>query len=292
MNQKKEIKVTYFSSPTEPEVHSLWVSSKKLKPERLNAQTRVYHFSAEDETWLFGRVIDIEDSKYLIRFPDKKEKLLTPQEFDVRWDQPLIDPVPLLASMISETPFFHQRRREVRKELTEQRSLTQGIPAFIASAIELVDYQYKTIKRILQDPIQRYLLGDEVGLGKTIVAGILLYQHMLDFPEHRILILVPSSLKEQWMEELKAHFYMEKAIEDEMVKILSHEEKEEVKYVSQSQKFTYIVVDEAHHLSRFAWSYEKEDQIFFKSISKLCHESPRLLLLTATPVLHNEDGFF
>lgn len=62
----------------------------------------------------------------------------------------------------------------------------------ISSIIDLEKHQYEVVRRVLQDPVQRDLLADEVGLGKTIEAGELMRQYVLDDPDsHRILILAP-----------------------------------------------------------------------------------------------------
>jgi ATP-dependent helicase HepA len=54
----------------------------------------------------------------------------------------------------------------------------------------------------LSDVTQRYLLADEVGLGKTIEAGILIRQHLLDNAPGSLLVVVPPALMSQWRREL------------------------------------------------------------------------------------------
>ena len=62
---------------------------------------------------------------------------------------------------------------------------------------------------MLADPIERYLLADEVGLGKTIEAGILIRQHVIDRPrEVRVLVVVPKHLVQQWKAELVSKFFL------------------------------------------------------------------------------------
>ena len=59
--------------------------------------------------------------------------------------------------------------------------------------IDLEPHQVEVVRRVLQDPVQRYLLADEVGLGKTIEAGILIRQYVLDDPDrHQVVVLVPE----------------------------------------------------------------------------------------------------
>ena len=88
--------------------------------------------------------------------------------------------------------------------LIRQRALSMGMTGLLSAPISLERHQVEVIRRVLQDPVQRYLLADEVGLGKTVEAGVIVRQHLLDNPEsHHVLVIVPSSLVEQWSAELK-----------------------------------------------------------------------------------------
>jgi ATP-dependent helicase HepA len=85
---------------------------------------------------------------------------------------------------INETAFWHQARSEFVRHLVYQHQVNKGLPALISSSIELVPHQVAVVHRVLHDPFQRYLLADEVGLGKTIEAGALIRQFTLDEPEN------------------------------------------------------------------------------------------------------------
>lgn len=60
-----------------------------------------------------------------------------------------------------------------------------------SAAIELADYQLQVAHRVLSDPVQRYLLADEVGMGKTMEAGIIIRQCLLDDADATVLVLTP-----------------------------------------------------------------------------------------------------
>ncbi len=71
--------------------------------------------------------------------------------------------------------------------------------AILSSVIDLEGHQVEVVRRVLQDPVQRYLLADEVGLGKTIEAGLLIRQCVLDCgKDAEIVIVVPDALVDQW----------------------------------------------------------------------------------------------
>jgi len=96
--------------------------------------------------------------------------------------------------MAHETPFFFEQRRALLWELLRQNRLCHGLPAFLSSKIELLQHQVEIAARILRDPTIRYLLADEVGLGKTIEACIVLRQLRLDAPDVRSAVFVPDAL--------------------------------------------------------------------------------------------------
>ncbi|MFZ3234920.1 MAG: SNF2-related protein [Stellaceae bacterium] len=128
-----------------------------------------------------------------------------------------------------------------------QRAASIGMSALLTSAIELEAHQIEVVRRILQDPVQRYLLADEVGLGKTIEAGILIRQCVLDaIDDFTILVLVPEPLIAQWRSELSSKFFLEHYL-DKSIHVLALGDNDRVRPLL--GKATMLVIDEAHHLT-------------------------------------------
>ena len=73
-------------------------------------------------------------------------------------------------------------------------SAAQGLTALLSASIDLMPHQVAAVRRVLNDPIQRYLLADEVGLGKTIEAGLIIRQHLIDNPETQVLVALGLEL--------------------------------------------------------------------------------------------------
>src|SRR5690606_10944193 len=88
------------------------------------------------------------------------------------------------------------------RRLRGLRSTAQGLTSVLAGSIELVPHQVATVRRVTTDRIQRYLLADEVGLGKTIEAGLIIRQLLIDNPRLRVVVSVPDALVNQWKSEL------------------------------------------------------------------------------------------
>lgn len=273
--------VEYFHSPLdEPQIVTAPLAL--VREISVPPQTRAYWFDESLKAWRVGRIIDGEGSRIEIRFPNNDERVLPSSDVHIRWDKPILDPAPFLAQFVGETPLFADSRSAFARALMAQRGACLGMSSLLSSGIELEAHQIEVVRRVLQDPVQRYLLADEVGLGKTIEAGILVRQYALDEPdEHRVVILVPPPLVVQWMEELRSRFYLKPNDPDGKIRVVSTAEMGLIGQVLASAGM--LVIDEAHHLSGNRELYEL--------VSKTAIQVPRLLLLSATPVLRNEQGF-
>jgi ATP-dependent helicase HepA len=274
------VQIEYFNSPTDqPTI--LTANANTVQRIELAPQTRAYWQDSISGTWRVGRVIDGEGELISVRFPNGAERLLPTKDVFVRWNRPIADPTSYLAKKVNETPAFADGRSGFVESLIAQRGVCQGLSAVLSSVIELETHQLEVVRRVLQDPQQRYLLADEVGLGKTIEAGILIRQYVLDDPEgHKITIVVPSSLRSQWRDELNRRFLLQAEI-DKTIKIVAMDDVADV--ASNLTGLGMLVVDEAHHLSQISSLYQ--------TIQHAAAGIPRLLLLSATPVLHNEQSF-
>jgi SNF2 family DNA or RNA helicase len=159
--------------------------------------------------------------------------------------------------------------------------------------VEQLPHQIETVRKVLRHFRGRVLLADEVGLGKTIEAGLLLREYLLRGLARRVLILVPSPLVSQWHEELLSKFGLEFAVpprtsqadrpeywtgHDRVLASLSYaKSKRRADAVTQCS-WDLVIVDEAHHCKNRA---TKNWQL----VNSL--KRRYLFLLTATPVQNN-----
>jgi ATP-dependent helicase HepA len=281
--------VEYFDSPTQKHRHTETVKLDTLSLVKIDEQTRMYFRDPKTKVWSAGRALVPVGEDYLIAFPNDRKEQLPSQHLFVRWDHPISDPSDLLAARITETPFFHDARSGFVRSLIEQRAVSAGMSGLLSSVIDLENHQIEVVRRVLQDPVQRYLLADEVGLGKTIEAGILIRQYVLDYPrEHDVLILVPAHLVQQWRDELTVKFRLGEQL-DSTIHILPHEDVKSMEVAGQTAKM--LVIDEAHHVAALVDADRVSDRKRFERIRQIALKSERLLLLSATPLLHNEVAF-
>ncbi|GKW17057.1 RNA polymerase-associated protein RapA [Pectobacterium carotovorum subsp. carotovorum] len=211
----------------------------------------------------------------------------------------------LFAGQIDRMDRFALRYR-ARKHQNEQ-ALQQwgGLRGMRAS---LIPHQLHIAHEVGQRHAPRVLLADEVGLGKTIEAGMIIHQQLLAGRASRVLIVVPETLQHQWLVEMLRRFnllfslfdderYAEAKLdssnpfETEQLVICS------LGFVQRSaQRFTQLVnadwdllvVDEAHHL---VWN-EESPSPEYQAIETLARATPAVLLLTATPEQLGQQSHF
>jgi ATP-dependent helicase HepA len=277
--------VEYFDSPaSDLVVHE--IENQLLERVTIAEQTRVYHFDGVAGIWEIGRLLDDHGDSQLVQFPNSKTKHLRSDAVFVRWAFPISDPTPLLANRINESPRFSDARSGFVRSQMRQRAASMGMSALLACAVELEAHQIEVVRRILQDPVQRYLLADEVGLGKTIEAGVLIRQCVLDAQAQcKILVLVPKALVSQWREELASKFFLGRSL-DRLIHVVALDDGERIRAIL--PKATMLVIDEAHHLTERGLGGAEG---IYTDIAQAAPTIDRVLLLSATPALHNERGF-
>lgn len=279
--------VEYFDSPSSEIRHRISVPVSSIRRKRLGPNTRVFTYDEIADQWSIGRVRNDDGEGVEVRLAHKQDIYLPYERVFVRWKRPIKDPVSFLGNLITETPQYAEARSGFMKNYVFQRGAAFGISALLSSSIELEPHQVEVVRRVLTDHTQRYLLADEVGLGKTIEAGIVIRQTVLDdMRGHCVLVLVPRELVSQWREELIVRFGLSDFI-DESVFVLPQEDSEELREVS--PKLSLLVIDEAHHLTMP--NATESLRSVYGLVREMAQQAERLLLLSATPILRNEGGF-
>ena len=199
---------------------------------------------------------------------------------------------PLLAAIenppASDLDWYDLRERHARLGLAQGFDELLCLPHL--HGIETFWYQVETVRKVLKQFRGRVLLADEVGLGKTVEAGMVLKEYMLRGMVESVLVLTPASLVGQWREELQTKFDIACATthdaqlrsdpegfwnEKRLIASLALARRGEHAAHLQRRNFDLVIVDEAHHLrDRASQSYKLVD-----SLNKRF-----LLLLSATPV--------
>ena len=117
----------------------------------------------------------------------------------------------LLAGQIENNAWYDLRQDALSLQTILSRHPLRGL---IGARMDIIKHQLYIAHEVGKRLAPRVLLADEVGLGKTIEAGLIIHQQLVTGKAKRVLILVPDSLQYQWMIELKRRFNLDFAIFD------------------------------------------------------------------------------
>ncbi len=210
----------------------------------------------------------------------------------------------LFAGQIDRMDRFALRYRALINQYAQHKSPLRGLSGMRAG---LIPHQIYIAHEVGRRHAPRVLLADEVGLGKTIEAGMILHQQVLSGRAERILIVVPETLQYQWFVEMLRRFNLHFSIFDESrcedADLDALNPFETAQFVLCSLDFLrkrrryeqaleaewdLLVVDEAHHLE---WSETKPSRQY-QVIEGLAENTPGVLLLTATPEQLGRESHF
>ncbi len=205
----------------------------------------------------------------------------------------------LLASQIDYKEWYDLRIEAMQMQANMQTSPLRGL---VGARVGLIPHQLYIAHEVGKRFAPRVLLADEVGLGKTIEAGLIIHQQLKTGRSERILILVPDSLQYQWMIEMRRRFNLQFSLFDltRTASIKEHDpelnpflteqciiasvdlmiDHDDLREQALEAGFDLLVVDEAHHLM---WSEEEGGNDRYDLVEEFAEQTPGVLLLTATP---------
>ncbi|KAF0250300.1 MAG: SNF2-like protein [bacterium] len=196
--------------------------------------------------------------------------------------------LPILETVGDESIWFKLRNDFAHLNLLQGFDELLCLP--LLHNIDIYWYQVETVRKVLKQFHGRVLLADEVGLGKTIEAGMVLKEYLMRSMVEKVLILTPASLVGQWLEEMSSKFDIEFASSyDQLVRSdpeafwsqprviasIATARRAEHLEILMRQSYDLLIVDEAHHLKNRTTSNWKLVDVLRKRF---------LLLLSATPV--------
>lgn len=212
----------------------------------------------------------------------------------------------LFAGQVDKNNKFELRA----KTLANQHSLLSSpLYGLLGGRVQFLPHQLYIARNVTQRFAPRVLLADEVGLGKTIEAGLILHRQVLTGQVRRALIVVPDALLHQWLVEMLRRFNLSFTLIDKDRHEALTEQDEGNPFDSAQMvlcglsdlidhpgmqadittaSWDMMIVDEAHHLH---W---QEDTVSdeYQLIETLAAQIPSLLLLTATPEQLGIDSHF
>ncbi|WP_133179540.1 RNA polymerase-associated protein RapA [Shewanella decolorationis] len=192
-------------------------------------------------------------------------------------------------------------------QLLRHQLATSDLLGLQGPRVGLIPHQMWIAHEVGRRYAPRVLLADEVGLGKTIEAGLIIHQQLLTGRAERVLIIVPDTLRHQWLVEMLRRFNLRFSVFDEdrcveafadhdnpfyteQLVICSLELLRKKKRLDQAldADWDLLVVDEAHHLE---WTEEAPSRAY-QVVEALSEVVPGVLLLTATPDQLGHESHF
>ena len=209
----------------------------------------------------------------------------------------------LFTGQLDSDELFGLRHETMRHLARLEPSEIRG---FLGSRTTLIPHQIYIAHEVALRESPRVLLADEVGLGKTIEAGMIIHHQLLTGRSDRVLIIVPEPLLHQWLVEMRRRFNLKFSLFDQerfgecgednpfsleqlvlvsLEFLMIHPDRQEA---ALSANWDLVVIDEAHHLGWNAHSVSQE----YSFTERLSQNTPGLLLLTATPEQLGKEGHF
>ncbi|WP_276488880.1 RNA polymerase-associated protein RapA [Ectopseudomonas mendocina] len=209
----------------------------------------------------------------------------------------------LFAGQIDPLSWFALRYHSLEHNSRLLQSSLWGLGGARAQPIA---HQLHIAREVADRIAPRVLLADEVGLGKTIEAGLVIHRQLLSGRASRVLILVPENLQHQWLVEMRRRFNLDVALfdaerfmesdasnpfEDCQLALVALEwlkDDEKAQDALFAAGWDLLVVDEAHHL---VW-HPGQASAEYSLVEQLAEVIPGVLLLTATPEQLGQDSHF
>ncbi|SCY77585.1 ATP-dependent helicase HepA [Lachnospiraceae bacterium XBB2008] len=181
-----------------------------------------------------------------------------------------------------QNPCWFLGRAVVSKSMNVLDNSIYGFKELAGSKIYLMPHQVNSIMRCLQENPCRYMLADEVGMGKTVEAISVYKIFTLNESNTKSLIIVPEALKAQWTSELLLKFNIPIGISANnnslIVKTIEELEQEEL-----TQKWDFLIIDEVHR-----YIFNPND---YQIVHKLSQKARNVLILSATPVQQKKEEY-
>lgn len=282
----------HFPATDETRIYA--VTQAPLTRIALNKGEQLHH-----QTGWQGEVLDVQEMNDLLFYLVKNA-----QGEDIIVNEKELSPIisfsqakdRLFSSQIDRSEHFALRYQTLLHQQAQFQSPLRGLRGNRAG---LIPHQLHIAQEVGNRINPRVLLADEVGLGKTIEAGMILQNQLFTEKVQRVLIIVPETLQHQWLVEMLRRFNLHFSLFDEercedfaeqSINPFSTENliicaldwlKAHPHRVQQAieAEFDCLIVDEAHHL---AWS-ENAPSAAYLLVEQLANAIPSVLLLTATP---------
>jgi ATP-dependent helicase HepA len=229
-----------------------------------------------------------------VTFADGDTRILSEADLQPMAGGESADPQGRLSGLQLQPYSLFASRENLRRAYARMLRDAAGLRALLGSRVDLRPHQAFVAGTVLLEPRRRFILADEVGLGKTIEAGIVIHDLLAQKSDARILVLCPGALTQQWLCELYAkfggHVFTLLDLHDpggvdwpKLRRVIASMTMAMFQAGAALEQVSWdmLVVDEVHHLLTMPALYGL--------VQRLSRRIPAVLLLSAIPAHERED---
>lgn len=246
--------------------------------------TIVYSINSNEKDEYYQYYIKIESD-------DKTQyKIVKEKDLFVQFTRAAFNPINQLIDYEFHNPIWYNYRNIVSSSMHTLKNAAFGFETLIGSRVHLLSHQVDTIMRAIRENPCRLVLADEVGLGKTVEACVIMKGLKEKNKGLKTLIIAPDSLVHQWKNELSYKFWLDipiytenkKNYEEDLIMPLEKLSTPKGQIVL-NNNWDLCIIDETHRLIGMKNEYN--------AILKLSQRVDNMLLLTATPVQQRKTEY-
>lgn len=261
----------------------------KIAPYPLPDGTTVRFRTGVTDSWRSARVL----GELPVRPASRRSFILLVDGTELEADEAQLEPISSdrsdilerLSSLNWDQPGDFFARRRLLRDLKVSYEDTEGLPTLTGGRVRYMPHQVYAVQRVLWARTPRFVLADEVGLGKTIEAGLIIQALMVSNPELSVLVVAPGSMTRQWLCELYLRFGarafqvaddLRKPLRELVIVSTTTLSRQRDAWEQLTQRnWGMVVIDEAHHHPPGSPLYS-----LYRDLSRRCEG---ILVLSATP---------
>lgn len=225
--------------------------------------------------------------EYFVMLHTGKIRTYFENELEIEYSAADYQPIKQMMRYEFQNPTWFANRLQVSGNMHMVNNTVYGFKELVGCRTFLMAHQISTIVRAFETRPIRYMLADEVGLGKTIEACSIIKILNTEKKNLRVLYIVPSALAQQWVNELKYKFEISATLNTGMARYKNHviaalEDLDEYNEVL-AYPWDLLIVDETHRL------LPQEEK--YKHVLNLSKATKNVLFLSATPIQNRREEY-
>ena len=226
----------------------------------------------EDEAYIY--YVKLNTGEYVV---------LSELDLEIEYTQMDYSPLKQIRNYEFQNPTWYANRIHVGRNVNFINNASYGFRTMAGCRAYMLPHQVSTVARCFEVSPIRYMLADEVGLGKTIEACSIVKIMASDNASLRALFVVPGALVNQWKNELIYKFSFAKEVDRGQSQIVALEDYVEWKAVHRYLTWDVLVIDETHRLLA--------DKELYNALLAASSEIKNILLLSATPIQDRKEEY-